>query len=475
MTYNLFSTPRLEFSQGQRKIDFLTLDPAYARTKSRYKQPLYESKRMLTDYAIITSLSHDGRGIAHIDGKITFIKGALLGEKVSITYLKKHSKYDEAKVDQIFEAAKERVTPPCSHFGNCAGCSLQYLDSNAQLAFKEQLLLTQLQHLGGVQPEIILPPLTGPTLGYRRKARLSVKYVQQKNKVLVGFHEANGRYIAEMTHCSILDTRIGEKIHLLAELIQALSIYMQIPQIEIACGDEVVALVIRVLSEPTPEDKELITKFAIEQQLQIYLQPGGPETVALFADPFKKEMSYKIAAENIEFKFQATDFIQVNAAINQKMVAKVLEILEPQADETILDLFCGLGNFTLPLARHAKEVIGVEGEHSSVKRAKENALYNKISNVSFYTANLAEENFSAPWLKQKFSKILLDPPRTGAKEIIKLIANLGATKIVYVSCNPATLARDLKELIAEGYVLKKTGVLDMFPHTSHVESIAVLE
>jgi 23S rRNA (uracil1939-C5)-methyltransferase len=333
-------------------------------------------------------------------------------------------------------------------------------------------LQEHLRHFGGLSSKTYLEPITGPTLGYRGRARLSVKYLVKKQKLLIGFHEKNGRFVADIDKCSILHPTVGEKIIALRTLISSLSIYQQIPQIEIAIADNMTALVIRHLQELTSEDKNKLITFANENSFAIYLQPGGLDSVYCLTNP-KQTLSYRLTCANIELLFQPTDFTQINQAINQALVKRTIELMEPEPQDKILDLFCGLGNFTLALAKKCAQIIGVEGHKVMVERATQNAVHNAITNATFYCADLTKELPALPWANQHYYKILLDPPRTGALEICQQIKKFGAKKIIYVSCNPATLARDAKELVNQGYELAAAGIVDMFPHTSHVENLAV--
>lgn len=422
----------------------------------------------------ITSLSHDGRGIAHVDGKTVFVDGALPGEQVSAVYVKRHSKYDEARATSINVAATDRTTPQCAHFGVCGGCSLQHMSSSAQLKFKQQVLLEQLRHIGNTEPKEVLPPLTSPVWGYRRKARLGIRYVIKKGKILVGFREKNSRYLADLQGCQVLHPLVGTRFIIISQLISQLDAYLYIPQIEVAVGDDATALILRHLQPLNQADLEKLHQFAIEQNYHIFLQPGGPETVHLLAPRNGNVLlSYQLHDQHLTLQFKPNDFVQVNSKVNRQMIARALQLLAPQPNDTILDLFCGLGNFTLPLAKHCQRVIGVEGDDGLVKRAKNNAHYNQITNAEFYSADLTTWDTAAPWAQKQYQKILLDPPRSGAYEIIDKITAFGAEKILYVSCNPATLARDAGELIKQGYQLTHAGIMDMFPHTSHVEAIAL--
>ncbi|SRR5579883_29169 len=425
----------------------------------------------------IDSLSHDGRGIGTLEGKRTFVHGALPSEKVTCQLTKKHSRYNEGDTLEVLNPAAERAKPACKHFGVCGGCSLQHMHADAQLLLKQNSLLEQLQHFGKVIPENIMPPLSGNPLHYRRKARLGVRFVRKKNKVLVGFREKSSNYLADLESCSVLVADVGLKLTQLAELIQSLSQFEQIPQIEVAVGDTETALIFRTLTTLPEDDKEKLRAFAKEHRMHFYLQPNPPEKIyKLWPDDHSEKISYSLSDYQLEMLFHPLDFIQINGEMNQLLLKKALELLQPEASDHILDLFCGLGNFTLPLARFAEHVTGVEGSQEMVTRAKENAIHNNINNVDFYAANLAEPNSAAPWLKKTYHKILLDPPRTGAKEILDLLPALSAKTIVYVSCNPATLARDAQELVyTHKYQLKTVGVVNMFPHTSHIEAIALFE
>lgn len=427
--------------------------------------------------ARIESLAHDGRGVARIDGKAVFIDGALPGETVEFVYTWRRRSHDEGRVVRVLEASPQRVEPRCPHAEVCGGCSLQHLDPVAQIEAKQALLLENLARLGKVEPARVLPPLQGPVWGYRRKARLGARWVAKKGKVLVGFREKRDRRIADLSRCEVLDPAVGQRIAALSHLVGSLGIADAVPQIEVAVGDAAAALVFRVLREPTREDRERLVAFGKETGLRILLQPGGPETVTPLWPEAPPDLCYRLPeAGGIELHFLPTDFTQVNAAINRAMVARALELLALDGSERVLDLFCGLGNFTLPIARQAREVTGVEGEPGLVARARENAERNGLGNLRFHVANLMDEEEleQAPWLRETFDRILLDPPRSGAKEVTPRLGDLGAARILYVSCHPATLARDAGILVHElGYRLEAAGVMDMFPHTAHVESMAL--
>jgi 23S rRNA (uracil1939-C5)-methyltransferase len=427
----------------------------------------------------IESLSHDGRGIANINGKTTFVSGAITNETVICKLTKKHSRFNEAEVTEVLTAAPERTIPLCEHFSICGGCSMQHIDSDAQIQFKQKTLLEQLKHFGKVEPEIVLPPIKGNPWHYRRKARLGVRYVRKKERVLVGFREKFSNFLADIHSCPVLHQSVGTRIADLSALIASLSQYEHIPQIEVAISDHETALIFRHMTPLPEEDINKLCEFAKANNLHFYLQPNAPEKIhKIWPLNSADKLSYFIQLPNhqLEMQFYPLDFIQVNSEINQLMLKQALHLLDPQSTETVLDLFCGLGNFTLPLALYAKHVTGVEGSNEMVVRAAENARHNNIQNVEFHAANLMQPTPSVAWMQKTYDKILLDPPRTGAKELLPFISNFRAKKIVYVSCNPATLARDAGELVyTYGYKLKQVGVINMFPHTSHIEAIALFE
>lgn len=426
--------------------------------------------------ATIEKFSHDGRGIARIEGKTTFIDGALPQETVTFHYTMKKRDYDEGKLISVQDASSQRVEPPCAHYALCGGCSLQHLDGQAQIHEKQALLLDILARVGHCEPETVLPPLTSSLTHYRNKARLSVRYVEKKQSTLVGFREKdNPRYITEISHCSILNAQVDAQLVTLRQLIDSLDDSHCIAQIEVAAGDTDVALIFRNLSALSSDDEEKLRQFANDTNFRIYLQPAGPDSVYLFypenADKF---LSYGLPEFDIKFQFLPTDFTQVNAGLNRLMVARAIHLLELTPDDIVLDLFCGLGNFSLPLARKSKFVVGVEGSDAMVERASMNACANGITNAEFFCANLDDENALSGLLHYQFNKILLDPARTGALDVVKQIDKINPERIVYVSCNPATFARDADILVhTHGYRMVMAGVMDMFPHTSHVESIAL--
>lgn len=423
----------------------------------------------------IESLSHDGKGVAHIDGKTIFIDGALPGEKVEFIYTSKRKSFDEGRVSKIITASADRVEPGCQHAAICGGCSLQHMSAEAQIKAKHHVLMDNLQRIGHVLPDTELKALTGPIWGYRHKARMGARYVIKKEKMLVGFREKRSGYLAELEQCEVLHPSVGLRLRQLADLIANLSIPMKVPQIEVAIGDDTLALIFRHLEALIESDLEALAAFGQEYKMQIYLQPGGPESIHLLY-PEQAQLSYALPEENIIIHFQPTDFTQVNPDINRAMIKQVITMLDLTKDDRVLDLFCGLGNFTLPMARHAASVVGVEGNLDLVKRARENAVANDIDNAQFHMADLMADVNAETWLSGPYDKVLLDPPRSGAKEVIPQLIKLDIKRIVYVSCHPGSLARDAGALVNEyGYRLISAGVMDMFPHTAHVESIALFE
>jgi len=422
----------------------------------------------------IESLSHEGRGVGHLDGKVVFVDFALPGEVVEFKYSKQSKKFDEGRAVNIIKASDDRIKPICEHFTVCGGCSMQHLSNEKQISVKQDALMDMFKHMAQTQPQNILQPLRGPVQHYRQKARLGVKYVEKKGKVLVGFREKGTAFLADLHSCQVLHESVGKRITALSDLIMTMDAKSTIPQIEVAIDDAKTALVFRHLEPLSDSDRVALTQFAQQYDFQIMLQSGGPDTVLALWPENPAPLSYKLNEQDITIEFQPNDFTQVNSEINQSMVSSALSMLELSAEDKVLDLFCGLGNFTLAMARQCAEIVGVEGAQSMVLKARENAQKNNITNASFYAADLSVDISKEPWLQQKYDKILLDPPRSGAMEMLKHIGKLGAKRIVYVSCNPATLARDTQILVNEyGYTLVDAGVMDMFPHTAHVESIAL--
>ena len=423
----------------------------------------------------IEDLSHDGRGVSSHEEKKVFLHGALPGERVMGRLTDRKRRYDEGETIEVLEAAPGRIEPRCPHFGQCGGCSLQHLDPAEQIAAKHRTLEQNLGRIGKVTPKEYWAPLTGPLWGYRRKARLSVRYVHKKERVLVGFRERYGRFVADMQECHVLDPRIAEQLPELSRLIYSMDARRTIPQIEVACGDLQCALVFRHLEPLSEDDLERLKAYARSSGIAVLLQAGGPATV-LCLEPGSVELQFSFPEFGIELEFGPSDFIQVNAELNRKMVSRAVELLDPGPDDRVLDLFCGLGNFTLPIATRAGQVVGVEGDQELVRKGTRNAQRNGLDNARFHMADLNEEPGSAPWLKTAYDKVLVDPPRSGAEFILPHIAASNARRLVYVSCHPASLARDAGLLVQEhGFELLGAGVMDMFPHTGHVESIALFE
>jgi 23S rRNA (uracil1939-C5)-methyltransferase len=427
-----------------------------------------------TAIASIIDLAHDGRGVAQSDGKIVFIDDVLPGEQVEWSRRKRGRNFDEGRLERIVEASPDRVTPACRHFGICGGCVLQHLSHPRQVDFKQRQLIDALTRIGKVTPDEVLPPLTGDAWSYRRRARLAAKWVAKKDRAVVGFRERGSAYVAELQRCEVLAPPVADLLEPLGALIGAMSIRDRVPQVEVAIADNAVALVVRVLKPLTTADMNLLEAFAHRHQLEIYLQPGGYETVAPLAAT-ATALEYALPDFDVTLQFLPTDFIQVNSALNRQMVSRAVAILEPLAGERVLDLFCGIGNFSLPLARSGAQVAGVEADTGLVARARSNAARNGLTNAQFFVANLADAAFNDEgWAKAAYDKILLDPPRAGALETLPLIGRSGARRVVYVSCHPGSLARDAGILLRDhGFRLRAAGIMDMFPHTAHVESIAV--
>jgi len=425
--------------------------------------------------AEIVDLSHDGRGVARIDGKAVFVAGALPGERVRLRFTGKHRHYDEAAVEAVLQASPDRVEPRCAHFGICNGCVLQHLSATAQIQSKQRVLLENFERIGKVQPRTILPALTDSPWGYRRKARLGVKFVEKKGRVLVGFRESNGRYIADIQHCDVLHPAVGARIADLAALVESLAASRTIPQIEVAAGDDLVALIFRHLHPLSEADRDALIAFGRQHSLGIYLQPGGVDSVAALWPPDAR-LSFRLPDYDLDIEFQPLDFIQVNGGMNRRMIDLALQLLDPQPGDRVLDLFCGLGNFTLPIGRRGADVVGVEGEAGLVRRAQANAGRNRVVNARFHAADLAADQRTAPWAKAEYDLMLLDPPRSGAAELLEYLPGRSVRRLVYVSCHPGSLARDAALLVDKhGFELAAAGVMDMFPHTAHVESIALFK
>ncbi|MGI8560815.1 MAG: 23S rRNA (uracil(1939)-C(5))-methyltransferase RlmD [Luteimonas sp.] len=429
--------------------------------------------------AEIIDLSHDGRGVARREGgKTVFIAGALPGEQVMAKQTRRSRNFDDAITVDVLEPSPDRVEPRCPHFGTCGGCALQHLDESQQILAKQHVLQENLERIGHVSPGVVLPPLTDAAWGYRRKGRFSVRRVEKKDKTLVGFRERDPRFVADLSECHTVIPQIGFRIEALSALVDSLDARRDIPQIEFIAGDpgdsfSGIALIFRHLQPLSRSDLAALTTFAQTHDFAIFLQPGGVDSVHPLW-PEAPALSFKLAPWDLELAFRPLDFIQVNAGLNEKMIARALELLDVQGDERVLDLFCGLGNFTLPLARVAREAVGVEGDVGLVARARENAERNQLDNVEFHAADLAQDLSGLAWMRAGFDKLLLDPPRSGADGVLRQLPMQALKRIVYVSCHPASLARDAGYLVNEaGWTLHSAGVMDMFPHTAHVESIAL--
>lgn len=424
----------------------------------------------------ILSLDPKGLGVAEHEGKQVKVFDALPGERVMARYLFGRSFRGKAETLEILRASDDRVEPRCPHFGVCSACSLQHMSVDAQLAYKQATLLDQLKRVGEVEPGVLYQPLDAHAWNYRRKARLSVRDVAGKQRVLVGFRERNGRFVADMAECHILRREVADILPELARLLETMDCRAEIPQVEVACGDGSSVLIIRHLVELSEQDQLRLRDFSRQTGIGLYLQPGGPDSIHLLV-PDEYQLEYEIGEMGLRFQFQPLDFLQVNGALNQLMIDRALELLDPRPEDVVLDLFCGLGNFTLPLATRAGSVKGVEGSPAMVERARKNANLNGLENVSFESADLYQSSRDRPpWGGTKFDKVLLDPPRTGALELLPWIAACGAEKVLYISCNPETLARDAGVLVQElGFELGGAGIMNMFPHTPHSEAIALFE
>ena len=424
----------------------------------------------------IESLAHDGRGVAHVEGKVIFIDEALPGEEVEFIYTDIRKDYAEGKVVNLLSRSEDRVDALCAHYGLCGGCSFQHVEATAQIRIKQELLVEQFKRIGKVDAPELLPPLIGPHWGYRRKARMGVKYVAKKNRVLVGFRERRHPYLAEIDSCVVMHPIVGTQLTALGEMISELTIRDKIPQIEVAIGEGQCVLSFRVLEPPTDADQDLMRAFGHEHNMSLCLQSKGPDTIVPLDGEPEIIPSYALPDLGIEFKFRPAMFTQVNYEINRQMITRVIDLLALNEDDNVLDLFCGLGNFTLPMAKFAGSVVGIEGDQPLVNHAKENAMHNNINNAEFYAADLSKDISDHPWAQRKYNKILLDPSRAGASDVLHYFKKWQPDLVVYVSCNPSTLARDTGIMVNDlGYQLIKAGVMDMFPQTGHVESMVVFK
>jgi 23S rRNA (uracil1939-C5)-methyltransferase len=434
---------------------------------------------------MVESLDQEGRGVAHVDGKAIFIDGALPTEKVTYQVTRSKDKYAFANVVDVLKQSNLRVNAKCKHFGYCGGCKLQHLDAVGQVAAKQRLLENDIKHIGKAKPENMLPPLLGPTWGYRHKARLSVKYVAKKERVLVGFNEKGTRFVADMDSCQVLTPEVSALIMPLQELIVNLSLRDKIPQLELAVGEALeastkarknIVLIFRIMDALLPEDEQLLKNFADQHLVSIWTQTKGPETVKQFYPLDAPSLQYSLKEFDLTYPFKPNEFTQVNPQINEVMIRRAMQLLQPQVGERIADFFCGIGNFTLPIARSGATVFGYEGLDNLVARAVESATLNGLeSTTKFGVSDLFKMTDESLTALGRLDKWLIDPPRDGAFDLVKAIDDSNApARIVYVSCNPATLARDIDVLVNEkGYQLSAAGVINMFPHTAHVESIAL--
>ncbi len=427
--------------------------------------------------AVIESLDHEGRGIARCDGKAIFIEGGLPGERVEYSTFRSRPSYEQANLSRVLRASAQRVAPLCPHFGTCGGCSMQHVEIGTQLATKQRILEDALWHIAKLEPGLVLPTIDGPAWAYRSRARLGVCVVPRLGGVLVGFHEKRSSYIADMLSCPILPPRISGLLPELRELIAGLTHPDRVPQVELAVGDGKTVLVVRTLVSFNSRDIKRLTDFGERHGLSMWSQPGGPATAKPLAAGEPAVLQYSLPEFDVRFHFRPTDFTQVNVEVNRLLMRRAMQLLDPRPGERIADLFCGLGNFSLPIARLGARVIGVEGSEALVQRAAANAKLNGLeARCEFSVANLFEATEQSLNKLGHLDKMLIDPPREGAIAVVKALAEGRPRRIVYVSCNPSTLARDAAILVREkGYRLAAACVANMFPQTSHVESIAVFE
>ncbi|MEM1411563.1 MAG: 23S rRNA (uracil(1939)-C(5))-methyltransferase RlmD [Pseudomonadota bacterium] len=421
----------------------------------------------------IEGLDAHAAGLTEHDGRPLRVWDALPDERVRARYLFGRRFRGQGQTLEVLAASPDRVFPPCAFYGTCSACSLQHMANDRQLDFKQARLLALLNREGGLVPEHVLPPLQASRWQYRRKARLSVRWVPRKERVLVGFRERDGRFVTDMDACQTLHPYVAEALPALSELLHGLDARATIPQLEASCGDESAALVVRHLEALSEADEQRLASFERTSGLRLYLQPKGPDTVQPLT-PGPSRLNYRLDAEDLTYTFEPLDFVQVNAALNAAMVAQAMDLLQPQATDHVLDLFCGLGNFTLPLARRSASVLGLEGSSTLVGRAQANAQANGLANARFSAVDLYGALPPEAWPAQSVDLILLDPPRSGAGPLIANMAATGARAILYVSCNPETLASDASALVRDhGYRLDAAGAMDMFPQTAHIEAMAL--
>lgn len=426
---------------------------------------------------VVESLDHEGRGIGRCEGKTIFIEGALPGERVEFESYRRKPKFEQAVMTSLLRPSAQRVAPRCSYFGLCGGCSMQHLETGAQVAAKQRVLENALWHLARVRPDVMLSPIHGPDWGYRFRARLSVHEVPGEVGVLVGFHEKKSSYIADMKSCEVLPRALSDLLVPLRGLIGSLSVSDRIPQVEIAVGEAQTVLVLRNLLPLSAQDVSRILAFGSTHGVDMWQQPGGPDSARPLDDTMSAWLEYSLPEFGVRLRFKPTDFTQVNIQINRILMRRSMQLLDPRPGERIADLFCGLGNFSLPIAARGASVVGVEGVASLVQRAAENAALNGLEKRStFQVSNLFDATPQSLARLGKLDKMLIDPPREGAIAVCKALGNDAPRRLVYVSCNPATLARDTAVLVHEkGYRLRSAGIANMFPQTSHVESVALFE
>jgi 23S rRNA (uracil1939-C5)-methyltransferase len=428
-----------------------------------------------SELGTVSALTHDGEGVVRT-GKTAFVAGALPGETIRFRRVRRHRRHDDAALTAVLQASADRVTPRCAHFGVCGGCALQHLQGLRQIEAKQAELREVLTRVARCAPESWLPPLRGPEWGYRRRARLGARFVGKKGRVVVGFRERLSSYVAAVDSCQVLCPPAGELIQPLSTLLTGLSIRERVPQIEVAVGENATALVLRVIAAPTPADLDSLRDFERTHLVHIYLQAEGLSSVSRLPPAQHEPLCYSLPEFGLRFEFAPTDFVQINAAVNAGLVSRAVSLLELTPASRVLDLYCGLGNLTLPLARHSARAVGIEGDAVLIARARHNAALNGVENVEFIAADLTEAlPEQAPWLRDGFTHVVLDPPRAGARDVMRTIARLVPERLLYISCHPGSLARDIGMLVHDhGFVLRSAGVLDMFPHTTHVESLAVL-
>ena len=427
--------------------------------------------------AFIESIDHEGVGVAHVDGKVTFIDGGVTGERVVFAKRRSRGNFDLGTVTEVLSESPQRVTPRCRYFGTCGGCAMQHIDAAGQVAAKQRVLEDNLARIGKVKPDHILPPVLGPSWGYRTRARLSVHYVVKKGGVLVGFHERKSSFVADTLSCEVLPKAISAMVPELREMFTSMTLRDRLPQIELAVGEDVTIFVLRNLEPVGDADAAKLRAFADRHGIQWWLQPKGPDTAHPYYPPEAPPLDYALPEFGLRLRFGPTEFTQVNMGVNRVLVKRAVDLLDPRPGERVGDLFCGLGNFSLPLATRGATVVGVEGSPGLVARASTNATLNGLADrVTFFAHDLYTDAEGALARLGPVDKLLIDPPRDGASEICKALPEPGPSRIVYVSCSPSTLARDANMLVnVKGYRLSAAGVVNMFPHTGHVESIALFE